>query len=786
MRRTGRITTIALSTLAGAGSLAPLQAQAATGKTIYVDNASAACSNAGAMAGSQATPYCDLSVAGLTALPGDTVLVSPSATSYQSPNFFGVGQPATVNGAPGSPITFKAAGAGVKVPYGFAFEGQHDFVLDGFDFPNLGAGFSPIWARSSQNISVLNSTFTETSTASNGTGYAVRFDSVTGGSVTGNTMTLLQDSGGIGLNTTSGIDVQHNTISSSYSGQTIFGGMQGIVSDGTNNHVLNNTVVNTSGASVAITANGSGTLVANNYLKCGNGGVQITGASNVAVAGNTIIGAAGSELSVSGTVSGISVENNIASIQDNTVPCSSYNGTNPNLVGLSVDAVAAPGVTADYNDVYIPAVGNQYSWAGSNYFYVKDFNSASHQGAHDTILWPHLDVNGVPMATSAAIDNANSSAAGEQKTDRLGNPRHDDPGTTNTGAGTYAYYDRGAFEFEGDSTSVTPPAPPPAPTPGPGPNPGPAGTGPSVRQIGGADRYSTGILVSQNQWQPGQASAVVLARGDQAPDALAGVPLASHVHGPLLLTDPRMLEQPVRSEIDRVLGGPTSHKTVYILGGVSAVSQSTEDSLRTAGYTVTRFAGGDRFATALAVARSFGVTSHVIVATGKNFPDALAAGPLGAVENSPIVLSDDTVLDPTTAQFVLSHGAIEAVGGQANKAVGALSTAGKTVKQLAGGDRYATGAAVAAQVSTVTGHVPTQIGIASGMTFPDALTGGAFAANAGMPLLLTDPAVVPTPTADTLIRWASQLTAVTIFGGPGAVNGTALTTILTDVHGHQV
>ena len=54
-----------------------------------------------------------------------------------------------------------------------------------------------------------------------------------------------------------------------------------------------------------------------------------------------------------------------------------------------------------------------------------------------------------------------------------------------------------------------------------------------MSRLGGTDRYQTGIAISRGQWGQGQADAVVLARGDQAPDALARVPLAKHAHGPL-------------------------------------------------------------------------------------------------------------------------------------------------------------------------------------------------------------------------------------------------------------
>lgn len=307
-----------------------------------------------------------------------------------------------------------------------------------------------------------------------------------------------------------------------------------------------------------------------------------------------------------------------------------------------------------------------------------------------------------------------------------------------------------------------------------------------MSRIGGTDRYQTRITISRSQWGQGQANAVVLARGDQAPDALAGVPLAKHVHGPLLLTDPSSLAPSTRAEIDRVLGGASTHKTVYILGGTSAVSQTTEDTLRRAGYTVKRLAGGDRFATALAIAQEFGTTSHVIVATGTNFPDALSAGPLGAVEDAPIVLSNDAALSPQTAAFVSGHTAIEAVGGQAVNAVATLNTAGKTVTQLSGSDRYGTSATVADRVAFVTGHTATQVGVASGLAFPDSLTGGAYAANAGMPLLLTDPRTLSPTTGHLLAALAAQLQSVTIFGGPAAVSPTAEDDIVTNVHGHIV
>jgi putative cell wall-binding protein len=279
----------------------------------------------------------------------------------------------------------------------------------------------------------------------------------------------------------------------------------------------------------------------------------------------------------------------------------------------------------------------------------------------------------------------------------------------------------------------------------------------SVARLWGMDRYQTSAGVA-NQWAPGSADAVVLARGDAAPDALTGVPFAAHVNGPLLLTQTSAMPDVVRSALDRVTGGPKTKKTVYILGGVNAVSQQQEDTLRTAGYTVVRLGGDTRYATALKVARQFGATKHVLVATGPDFPDALAAGPLGAAENAPIVLSSGTTTDPATAAFIRQHAAIDPVGGQAQKAVGALNTTGETVDHTL---------KVARQFGA-TKHVL----VATGLDFPDALSGGAYAAKVGMPLLLTNPQVLSPETAGYLtgLRQAKTLQFLDVFGGPEAVS----------------
>ncbi|MEY9859137.1 putative cell wall-binding protein [Catenulispora sp. GAS73] len=333
------------------------------------------------------------------------------------------------------------------------------------------------------------------------------------------------------------------------------------------------------------------------------------------------------------------------------------------------------------------------------------------------------------------------------------------------------------------AVTVPPPVttPPPTGTPvGPTPPSGTPGHA-TVTRLGGTTRYGTALDVSAAQWKDGAAGGVVIARGDAAPDALAGVPLAAHVHGPLLLTDPKSLDGATAAEIKRVLGADKT-KTITLLGGTTAVSPAVQAQLTALGYHVQRIGGSDRFDTALRIAgEGLGPTANVVVATGTDFADALAAGPLAAAQHAAVVLSDGPVLNPATAAFVAAHSHVTAVGGAAVTAV-AKAAPGKAATDLWGGDRYAT--AVKVGEAMTAGHAPVAVGLASGTVFPDALTGGAYAANAGVPLLLTDPKQLPPNVSGLLALWKQQLAAVEIFGGPVAVSTGVQSSVVTTVGGH--
>lgn len=324
-----------------------------------------------------------------------------------------------------------------------------------------------------------------------------------------------------------------------------------------------------------------------------------------------------------------------------------------------------------------------------------------------------------------------------------------------------------------------------------------------VVRIAGTDRLGTAIEASQSHWAaanaPGaHAHAVVLSRSDQFADALGGSALAAKVGGPLLLTQTSGLNAAVQAEIQRVLGPGDGVKTVYVLGGVQALSPNVANALSALHYKVQRLAGDDRFSTAVAIANQItgpgSAPDYILLATGENFPDALAAGAAAGSINAHdgksavVLLTNDAVMPGSTASYLepllartnLGTGGskpanfveLDTIGGQAEKAasshwipVGYQSGAFFAMK---GNDRYETSFKVAQYFFGSADSV----GLATGTNWADALSGGAEMGTEDGPLLLVDPkAGVPGLTARWLNQNAGQFVQTEIFGGTQAVPG---------------
>lgn len=191
---------------------------------------------------------------------------------------------------------------------------------------------------------------------------------------------------------------------------------------------------------------------------------------------------------------------------------------------------------------------------------------------------------------------------------------------------------------------------------------------------------------------------------------------------------------------------------------------------------IKRLAGNDRYATAAAISkmRFAGGASTVFIATGGSFPDALAGSPAAAKLNGPILLTDPGKLPAATAAEVdrLNPSKIIILGGAASVSgnVASALAAYAPVARWAGSDRYSTAAAVSQK--TFAPGVPV-VYVATGLAFPDALSGGAIAGKNGGPILLVKQNALPASTAAELDRLNPG--KIVILGGTGAVNGAVAT-----------
>jgi putative cell wall-binding protein len=204
------------------------------------------------------------------------------------------------------------------------------------------------------------------------------------------------------------------------------------------------------------------------------------------------------------------------------------------------------------------------------------------------------------------------------------------------------------------------------------------------------------------------------------------------------LTRRDALTRAVRAEISRALspGG-----TVYLLGGRGAVSAEVAAEVEDLGYRVRRVGGHDRYATAVEVARQIGRPQAIFLADGLDFPDALAASSAAAHRDGVVLLTRGTAVASATSRYLDRHPAPTryAIGGPA-------AAAHPRAIGIVGADRYATAALTATQLF----GQPSTVGLASGRTFPDALTSVAQLGSLGAPILLTRPGVLPRATSDYL------------------------------------
>ncbi len=168
-----------------------------------------------------------------------------------------------------------------------------------------------------------------------------------------------------------------------------------------------------------------------------------------------------------------------------------------------------------------------------------------------------------------------------------------------------------------------------------------------VKRVAGKDRYETNLAILNEAKAATYSDDLLMCSGLNYPDALS----AAATDKPILLVG-KELTDTQKKYLEK-----TSFD-YYIIGGTAAVSKSVERDVQSYG-SLKRIAGGNRYETSVAVAEAFDNTSNksgkskedksgIVMASGMNFPDGLAGGPLAVKKGMPLVLADNE--SPATAR----------------------------------------------------------------------------------------------------------------------------------------
>lgn len=269
----------------------------------------------------------------------------------------------------------------------------------------------------------------------------------------------------------------------------------------------------------------------------------------------------------------------------------------------------------------------------------------------------------------------------------------------------------------------------------------------SAQRFAGETAEGTAVQISQATFPTG-ADTVILAQGNQFPDALAGAPLAYKLQAPILLTSSTSLSPDVRAEIQRL-----APKTIYLLGGPAALSSTIEIELQQT-YNVKRLYGYTAEGTARAIAEELGTHGRAVIANVNHFQDTLAISAWAAQQGVPILLTEANTLpdDTETALEELKVTNTLVIGGKVVIAPGVEEQL-PLPQRIAGTTAYDT----ATEVLQAYPPISSKLELATGENFPDALTGAVRAALQGsMVVLVPTRTKLPSDLAALLTSWKGK------------------------------
>ncbi len=286
----------------------------------------------------------------------------------------------------------------------------------------------------------------------------------------------------------------------------------------------------------------------------------------------------------------------------------------------------------------------------------------------------------------------------------------------------------------------------------------------SIDRISGSNRFETANAISERLTD--KSSAVILTSAEKYPDALVSAPLSGATGSPILLTNQESVPQSTLARMESL-----GTKRVYLLGGTNTIGEAVEKTLKDKGYEVLRLAGQNRYETAVTLGKEVRETQKfdaLYLASGENYPDALAITTMAIKTKQPILLTTKSVLHADTAQAIQDWGIkkVHVIGGEQTiqpAVLSELESMGVETVRVAGANRFET----AVRIAELAHSKPTQAYLTNGMHFVDALAAGPLAGAHEAPILLVRPKQMPAEVRDYLSK--NKIGEPHLIGGANSV-----------------
>ncbi|MBC2727049.1 cell wall-binding repeat-containing protein [Desulfosporosinus sp.] len=265
---------------------------------------------------------------------------------------------------------------------------------------------------------------------------------------------------------------------------------------------------------------------------------------------------------------------------------------------------------------------------------------------------------------------------------------------------------------------------------------------PEVTRIWGADRYETAKAIAE-KYSSDTVENIVLVPGNSYANAIPAAVLAYQKKAAFLLVGPSANQ--TKEAFDFIAKHLNTAGMVYLVGDRDQIGKDFESKLADIGCAnITRISGENKIETDHLIAKELSVQigTPVVIATSENFPDSLSISSIAAANGWPILFSENNQLPDSIKEYISSikpsqfyiTGGTVVVSAEVEAELKLIQPEAEFIR-FAGKDRYDT----SRQIANYFAPDASNIYLASGLQFPDGITGGMLAAQTKAPVLLINP-----------------------------------------------